>query len=303
DPTGKYVLISGCDTGFGNILAKELDRQGYSVLAGVYSNTQQLVKELSSKATVFKLDITKQQDIDDVFELVKNKTSNLYALVNNAGIGKGGPIDWISMKLFRDTMEVNFFGHVSMTKTFLPLLVNQSGNRVVNICSVAGYLATSNMSPYCASKYALEAFSDCLRREMASWGLKVSIIEPGMMRTAITEGHAEAMTEVWANLASDTKERWGEAYYNKKLNDRMNKKNIFLKYAQDPILVVRALQHAVSSTKPNIRYRPGWQSPYFFFPLSMMPASVTDMILSAMDASSEKPVGVLKRIQQTVKQS
>ncbi|CAF4815893.1 unnamed protein product, partial [Rotaria magnacalcarata] len=75
-----------------------------------------------------------------------------------------------------------------MTKKFLPLLIAKRDSRVVNICSVAGYLSLSNMTAYCASKYALESFSDCLRREMVPWGLRVSIIEPGFMRTKIIQG-------------------------------------------------------------------------------------------------------------------
>src|SRR4051812_33652597 len=97
NPTGKYVLISGCDTGFGNGLAIELDKQGFNVLAGVYNpdNQELLTRILSSRATVFKLDITKQEDIDAVYEMISNKTKVLHALVNNAGIGAGGFIDWI----------------------------------------------------------------------------------------------------------------------------------------------------------------------------------------------------------------
>ena len=94
----------------------------------------------------------------------------------------------------RKVMDVNFFGHVAMTKKFLPLLVAKRDSRVVNICSVAGYLTKPGMSSYSASKYALESFSDCLRREMAVWGLRVSIIEPGFMRTAIVEGHDAIIT-------------------------------------------------------------------------------------------------------------
>ncbi|CAF4164372.1 unnamed protein product [Rotaria magnacalcarata] len=95
DPNGKYVLISGCDTGFGNGLAIELDKQGFYVLAGVFipSSVNLLKDKLSSRATVFRLDITKEEDINAVYELVKEKTKVLHALVNNAGVGTGGYID------------------------------------------------------------------------------------------------------------------------------------------------------------------------------------------------------------------
>ncbi|CAF1406592.1 unnamed protein product [Adineta ricciae] len=159
DPKGKYVLISGCDTGFGNQLALELDKKGFNVLAGVYStdNVTSFKDKLSSRATVFRLDITKQEDIDAALELVQSKTKVLHALVNNAGISGGYLIDWTTVETMRRVMDVNFFGHVAMTKTFLPLLIAKRDSRVVNICSVAGYLAAPGMASYCASKYAFEA--------------------------------------------------------------------------------------------------------------------------------------------------
>ncbi|CAF4648011.1 unnamed protein product [Didymodactylos carnosus] len=133
---------------------------------------------------------------------------------------------------------------------------------------------------------------------MASWELKVAIIEPGFMRTKLIEGHEEALSQLWMNLATLTKERWGETYFNAQLKKVMN--NYLIKLAQDPILVVRALQHAVSSTQPKIRYRPGWQSPLLILPLSMMPAWFADMVVALLYNTSEKPAGVLKQIQQPI---
>ena len=161
NPKNKYVLITGCDTGFGHQLAIQLDKQGFNVLAAVYvpHNITLLKNKLSSKSAVFRLDITKQQDIDNTFKLVQEKTNVLHALVNNAGIGVGGYIDGITLESMRTIMEINFFGHVAMTKTFLPLLIAKSDSRVINITSVAGFLASPNMSSYCASKFALESFS------------------------------------------------------------------------------------------------------------------------------------------------
>ena len=177
NPNGKYVLISGCDSGFGHGLAVELDQRGFNVLAGVLAadSVTSLSKTLSSKATVFRLDITRQEDIDGAFDLIQSKTKVLHGLVNNAGIALGSYIDWTTLEVMRRVMEVNFFGHVAMTKKFLSLLLAKRDSRVVNICSVMGFVSPPGMSAYCASKYALESFSDCLRREMAPWNLRVSI--------------------------------------------------------------------------------------------------------------------------------
>ncbi|CAF1475650.1 unnamed protein product [Rotaria sordida] len=295
NPNGKYVLISGCDTGFGHELAIELDKQGFSVLAGVFvpDNIVSLKNKLSSRATVFRLDITKQEDIDAAFELVNEKTKILHALVNNAGIADGSYIDWTSMEVMRKVMEVNYFGHVAMTKKFLPLLIAKRDSRVVNICSVAGYLASSSMSAYCASKYALESFSDCLRREMVPWGLRVSIIEPGFMRTPIIHGGPKSFSEFWNKLSSDVQERWGEDLLKAKYAGAG--KSTFIKYAEDPMKVVRALQHAVMNTVPHIRYRPGWQSSLIFFPLSTLPAWIVDWVLGKLTKSTRVPASVNKQ--------
>ncbi|UJR32566.1 hypothetical protein I4U23_020027 [Adineta vaga] len=296
DPHGKYVLISGCDTGFGNALAIELDKQGYNVFAGVYSSNNQttLTNQLSPRATVFLLDITQKKDIDSAFEMVKAKTNTLHALVNNAGVSTGGHIDWITTESMRQIMDINFFGHVDMTKTFLPLLVSKRGSRVINICSVAGFISPPSSSAYCASKYALESFSDCLRREMFSWGLHVSIIEPGIMGTAIVQKHTQAVREVGLQLSVDAKERWGEEYFQSYFKKLEN--NILVKNAENPIKVVRALEHAVSSTAPCIRYKPGWQSKCIYYPLSILPTWLTDLYFIKTRTLDVSPIGIKKQL-------
>jgi NAD(P)-dependent dehydrogenase (short-subunit alcohol dehydrogenase family) len=289
-------LITGCDTGFGHTLAIELDKQGFNVFAGVYNqeNQNSLQNKLSSSAIVFCLDITQPAHIEAAYKIVKEKTNTLHALVNNAGIDQDGLIDWITLDFMRKMMEVNFFGHVAMTKTFLPLLITKRNSRVINLCSVAGYLTAPSMSSYCASKFALESFSDCLRREMHPWGLYVSIIEPGYMRTPIIEGHIETMRNMWDKLPVDVKDRWGENYLKNLIRKRSN--NIFIYLAENPIRVVRALQHAVANTVPHIRYRPGWQSSLLFFPLSMIPAWLTDFILDKGRGSNVTPAGVHQQL-------
>jgi NAD(P)-dependent dehydrogenase (short-subunit alcohol dehydrogenase family) len=290
NPIGKYVLISGCDTGFGHGLAIELDREGFNVLAGVYlsDNVTSMQAKLSIKATVFHLDITKQEDIDAAFDLVKKKTNTLHALVNNAGIAPMGHIDWTSLERMRKVMDVNFFGHVAMTKTFLPLLIAKRDSRVVNLCSISGFITFPGVASYSASKYALESFSDCLRREMVPWGLRVSIIEPGGMRTPLIEGLEKSLRDLWSELSADVQERWGEDYLLDVIKVALN--NPLGKNAEDPYKVVRAIEHAVMNTNPRIRYRPGWQSSLVLYPLSLLPAWLVDKLL--LNATTSVPNGV-----------
>ena len=293
---GLYVLITGCDTGFGHALAIDLDKQGFHVLAGVYNadNRQSLTGHLSARATVFCLDVTREDDIDAVHKLVKGKTKTLHALVNNAGIGKVGLFDWTSIDFMRRMMEVNFFGQVMMTKKFLPLLLAKRGSRVVNLCSVAGFLAGPGASAYCTSKFALEAFSDSLRREMLAWGLHVSIIEPAYMRTSIIEGQDHAIRDLWMALDEETKDRWGENFCQQLMAHAL--KNPFIRNAENPQKVVRALRHAVMNSAPRIRYRPGWQSSLFFFPFSMLPAWLVDLFLCQLRGMDTPPAGLVQQL-------
>lgn len=292
---GKYVLITGCDSGFGNALAIELDKQGFNVLAGVFSEQSRdsLSKCLSSRATVFCVDITQEDQIESVYKIVQEKTKVLHALVNNAGISENGLIDWTSMNTMRKLMDVNFFGHVAMTKKFLPLLIAKRDSRVVNVSSMSGFLAGPSTAGYSASKYAIESFSDCLRREMVVWGLRVSIIEPGAMKTPIVEGLDRAARKQWENVPDDAKERWGEEYFQKRVKSLEGNK--ILKMAENPNKVIEALRHAVMSTRPKIRYRPGWQSS-LFFPLSMCPAWLVDSLMEMSRDKSIIPAGVHKQM-------
>jgi hypothetical protein len=130
---------------------------------------------------------------------------------------------------------------------------------------------------------------------MFPWGLRVSIIEPGMMRTPIIQPNKKPFSEFWASLPSDVQERWGEDF----LKSQYGKggKNIFVKYAEDPIKVVRALEHAVMNTVPHIRYRPGWQSGLLLFPISMLPAWIVDWLLNNLSKSRNSPASVSKQLQ------
>lgn len=292
DPTNKCVLISGCDSGFGNGLAIELDKCGFRVFAGVYDpkSEEKLTKILSSNSKVFHLDITKQSDIDAAFNFVSSQTSILHALVNNAGIGACGYIDWVTVDSIRDVMDVNFFGHVAMTKRFLPLLIKKKDSRVVNVCSVAGYLTKPGMVAYSASKYAFEAFSDALRREMAVWNLRVSIVEPGFMKTPIVEGHDRALLRIWQSLPDEVKNRWGDHHLSKQVDEVAN--TPFIKYAENPRKVIRAMKHAVLNSQPEIRYRPGFQSSILMFALSQFPAGLADFIIQWVTPAGIVPSGV-----------
>ncbi|CAF1406567.1 unnamed protein product [Adineta ricciae] len=290
DPTGKYVLISGCDTGVGHLLAVELDKQGFHVLAGIHNldNFSALNDKLSPRATVFRLDITKQDEIDAVFQIICSKTNTLHALVNNAGIADGYLIDWTSVETIRRVMDVNYFGAVAMTKTCLPLLIAKRSSRVVNVSSISGYVSFAGTSAISASNHALEAFSDCLRREMRQWDLHVSIIEPGAMRTAFIDNLDHRIDNLWRQLSEVVHDRYGDIFFHNTILQVKNSSVIV--GAENPYKAVLAIQHAISNSSPAIRYRPGWQSTLFFLLSYICSTQIMDFLLNLGEASI--PAGV-----------
>lgn len=125
-----------------------------------------------------------------------------------------GPIEWQPIEEMRRTVDVNLWGMVLVTKTFLPLLKRTKG-RVINVASTAGRVASPCAIAYCISKFGVEAFSDCLRNEMKHFGVTVHIIEPGNFKTNIAsvEKNCQQLERLWARLDIETKESYGKEYY------------------------------------------------------------------------------------------
>ncbi|OTF80373.1 hypothetical protein BLA29_011629, partial [Euroglyphus maynei] len=141
-PSGKIVLVTGCDTGFGNRTAFRLDQLGFHVYAGVLfpdgDGARQLREKCSQRLKILKMDVTKQDDVKMVVEQIKQTGMPLWAIVNNAGIGMSVPFDWGNdVDVYEKTFNVNVFGLVRVTKYCMPLL-RKSNGRIINVASVAG---------------------------------------------------------------------------------------------------------------------------------------------------------------------
>jgi NAD(P)-dependent dehydrogenase (short-subunit alcohol dehydrogenase family) len=183
------VLITGTSSGMGRASALLLDKSGYRVFAGVRKETdaQSLRQAASEKLTPVILDITIPEQIVTAVEQVRaalGPQRGLKGLVNNAGICEPGPIEMISVERFRKQMEVNVIAHVGVIKAFLPMIRQEPG-RIINVSSAMCLAPFPCFGAYAASKAALEAMSDSLRRELSRWKIPVSIIEPGTIEAAI----------------------------------------------------------------------------------------------------------------------
>jgi NAD(P)-dependent dehydrogenase (short-subunit alcohol dehydrogenase family) len=182
------VLVTGASTGIGEATARRLAARGFEVLAGV-RRAEDAERLRSPGIEPLTLDVTDAQQIEAARELVGGRIDGL---VNNAGIAVTAPQEFLPVDELRRQLEVNVVGQVAVTQAMLPALRAARG-RVVNVSSVGGRTALPLLGAYNASKWALEALSDSLRRELRHLGVKVSVIEPGGIRTPIWEkGTADA---------------------------------------------------------------------------------------------------------------
>jgi len=179
-----YVLVTGAASGIGRATALLLARKGFGVYATDMSETG--LDDLRSRDNIeaFKLDITDDSDVDRVSGAIEGRGAGLFALVNNAGIFNPGPLMELPMERLMQQYNVNVFGTHRITRALFPLLLKSRG-RIVNLSSLAGYVATPFSGPYASSKHAIEGWSDALRRELAPLGVKVMVVEPALINTPL----------------------------------------------------------------------------------------------------------------------
>jgi NAD(P)-dependent dehydrogenase (short-subunit alcohol dehydrogenase family) len=182
------VVVTGAASGLGEACTRALDQAGYRVAAGVrrMEDGERLRQTLSERVMPVLLEVTDPQQIAAAAETVRQAagSAGLAGLVNNAGIASGGPLEFIPIDEFRRTLEINVLGTVAVTQAFLPLLRQGQGRIILN-GSISGLFASPFLSPYAASKFALEGIADALRIELKPWNLPVTIIEAGNLATPI----------------------------------------------------------------------------------------------------------------------
>lgn len=194
------VVITGCDTGFGNLLAKELHSLGFKVVATFL--TEEGMKSLQNHVDLaLKCDVTIDSDIEKLYkatdEFLNTKNLKLWAVVNNAGVGMGGYLDWLSLARFKFIMEVNFFGVLKVTKAMLPLLKRTKESRIITLSSVAGVIGGPGFGGYSASKHALEGAMKCFRIELRPWNIHVCNINPAYMNTPIIANSEQSRLRIF----------------------------------------------------------------------------------------------------------
>lgn len=252
-PAPQAMLITGASTGIGAACALHFARAGWLVYAGVRrdEDAARLREEAATdRLRPLRLDVTCSTDIAAAVEHIaaERGPQGLQALVNNAGIAVAGPLEFLPLDALRQQLEVNVVGLLAVTQTVLPLLRRGQG-RVVNISSISGKIAYPMMGPYAASKFAVEALTDALRRELAPWGLAVVSVLPGGVRTPIWEKSLQAGEALLASLPPQAQAWYGPRIEAIKAHARR------MARAGIPVeAVVQAVEHACTARRPRTRY-------------------------------------------------
>ncbi|MEA2442452.1 MAG: hypothetical protein QOH76_3876 [Thermoleophilaceae bacterium] len=247
------VLITGASTGIGEATALRLHGAGFRVFAGVRKPEDGERLSAAGVTVVHPLDVTNAEHIAAAARTVEEALQGapLRGIVNNAGIGIGGPLEALSVDDFRRTLEVNTTGQLAVTQAFLPMLRRSKG-RIVNMSSIGGRVAQPFAGPYIASKFALEGVTDVLRAELLGWGIDVIAIEPGTIATPIWEKSSREADEVLAKLMPEQRELYGKRLAKvAKVLERQTKRGA------PPEKVAEAVEKALTASRPRTRYLVG----------------------------------------------
>ena len=253
-PIDRVAVVTGSSTGIGRACALALDRLGFTVFAGVRkrADADSLRAEASERLEPVTVDVTDADSIAGAAERVREATGGrLTGLVNNAGTVVPGPVEGVDLDELRRQLEVNVVGQVAVTQAFLPLIRTARG-RIVLMSSVGGRTALPHLSPYHASKFAIEAIGDSLRQEMRPFGVEVSIIEPGAIATPFWgKGKAEA-PKVRAPMDPEVL-----ALYSDELDAIVRASGRTEARGAPPSKVAEAVVEALTSRRPRTRYLVG----------------------------------------------
>ena len=254
----ELIVVTGASTGIGAATVKELARRGFHVLAGVRREADaDALRGLGIEGIEpCLLDITVESDITAIADRVARDPQRrpLRALVNNAGIAINAPVETLPISQWRQQFEVNLFGHIAITQALLPALLNSSGT-VVNISSVGGKVALPTYGAYAGSKFALEAVSDALRREVGAAKVKVVVIEPGAVKTEIAERGIATSEGLKANMTVVQLTRYSEV-----MDAVMAQARSFNETGVSAEAAAVVIAKAATASRPRTRYTIGRDS-------------------------------------------
>lgn len=277
------VLITGASTGIGRVAAKALAEKGFRVFAGVRKPADaEAVAADHARIQPVILDVTNGEQIAAARAHIDEQVpEGLWGLVNNAGIVVSSPIEFVPLDELRRQFEVNVTGQVAATQAFLPSIRRGKG-RIVFTGSSSGYFTMPYIGPYAASKYAIEAIGDALRRELHPWGIPVSIIQPGAIKTPIWEKSESAADDILEGLPEQAHELYGDRIARVRELVQRQSEN-----AAPAETVAKAIIKALTARQPKARYKVGGDARVQRL-FSLLPARWMDAMLAKVFSPEHK---------------
>ena len=240
------VLITGASSGIGEATAVHLARRGFRVFAAArrVKKLHDLTGLAEGRITPVAMDVTDEASVARGVETIAETGARLYGLVNNAGVSVMGPLERLPLEAWRRQYETNVFGLMTVTRAVLPQMREAGAGRIVNIGSVAGRIAPPFQGVYASSKHAVEGLSDSLRRELAPFGVRVSLIRPGFINTPFGLQEQDSLDRhtgedsPYADRVKTYKDWHARGHPN----------------APQPTIVAEAVYDALTAARPRARY-------------------------------------------------
>lgn len=239
----KVWFITGCSTGFGRELAKEVLANGNKAVVASRNtdDVQDIVADYPDTAIAVKLDVTKADEIKTSIDEAIAKFGQIDVLVNNAGIGYFGAIEESEEDEVRRMFEINFFGLAAVTKAVLPLMRKKRSGHIVNVASIGGLVGFPAVGFYNATKFAVDGYSEALSKETAHLGIKVTVVAPSGFRTD------------WAGRSANNSKTVIEDYKESAEANKNNIRGYSGKQPGDPVRAAKAIVKAIDSENPPLR--------------------------------------------------
>jgi len=244
----QVALITGCSSGIGYETALMLGRNGFRTFATMRNtkksdSLQEVIRKEGLDVSIRQLDVNDDASIENTINNIKNEANRIDILINNAGFGLVGFFEDLTLDEIRDQFETNFFGVLNIKKKIIPIMRLQKSGTIINISSGAGQVGFPGISAYVSTKFAIEGFSESLTYELLPYGIKVVIIEPGVIKTNFFRNCKVSEHSVKKNST-----------YSTSLDKFQKNIEIMQEHATSPTDVAKVIIQVLGNSEPKQRY-------------------------------------------------
>jgi short-subunit dehydrogenase len=244
----EVALITGCSSGIGYETALMLARNGYHTFATMRNtkksdSLEEIIKKERLDLNIRELDVNDDTSIENTINCIKKEANRIDVLINNAGYGLVGFFEDLTLEEIRNQFETNFFGVLNITKKIIPIMRLQKSGTIINVSSGAGQVGFPGISAYVSTKFAIEGFSESLMYELFPYGIKVVIIEPGVIKT-----------NFFRNCIVSEHSMKKSSPYSRSLDKFQRNVELMQEHATSPIDVAKVIIQVLGNNEPKQRY-------------------------------------------------